>query len=438
VQSTLQSRAGPGNVILNNLAYFRGHYVFSEQGQRWIEAQVGERNVFDKLLSLELPWPQLPDSSAPLPELPHRLNVEMLIVVYTSSPESLVFPVVSRSIFKDTLDLAYSPAQPAGSASAKACVYAFLSLVSLFGFESSILGTMDCRSYASAAQSFLTAVIQQMTLDGLQSLIMLVSIVFSCDLDCVTDQGCQVQLQYFVGDLQSAATTLSIATRFLYTLGAHVPPTSPLAYDKRNRECHLRDLFWLCYSFDKDICLRTGQPPCINDTHCDLTLPPDYVRLRDSNLQPNTPQSYEHTTPLFPWDLCLSMLKSQVHQDLYTAHSLKKSAPELLSSIRNLDEKLEQWRVSLPAAFRPTLYFFPATPVSADLNTITVMLRLAYYHCVTVIHQASSRCDREGPIPAGIASSTRLSIAASRSTLWYLERVLPLVHGECFRYDAAT
>jgi hypothetical protein len=66
------------------------------------------------------------------------------------------------------------------------------------------------------------------------------------------------------------------------------------------------------------------------------------------------------------------------------------------------------------------------------------MLRLAYYHCVTVIHQASSRCDRAGPIPAGIASSTRLSIAASRSTLWYLERVLPLVHGECFRYDAAT
>ncbi|KAL2837220.1 C6 zinc finger domain protein [Aspergillus pseudodeflectus] len=391
VQSTLQSRAGPGNVILNNLAYFRGHYVFSEQGQRWIEAQVGERNVFDKLLSLELPWPQLPDSSAPLPELPHRSNVEMLIVVYTSSPESLVFPVVSRSIFKDTLDLAYSPAQPAGSASAKACIYAFLSL------------------------SFLTAVIQQMTLDGLQSLIML------------------VQLQYFVGDLQSAATTLSIATRFLYTLGAHVPPTSPLAYDKCNRECHLRDLFWLCYSFDKDICLRTGQPPCINDTHCDLTLPPDYVRLRDSNLQPNTPQRYEHTTPLFPWDLCLSMLKSQVHQDLYTAHSLKKSAPELLSSIRNLDEKLEQWRVSLPAAFRPTLYFFPATPVSADLNTITVMLRLAYYYCVTVIHQASSRCDRAGPIPAGIASSTRLSIAASRSTLWYLERVLPLVHGECFR-----
>lgn len=254
-----------------------------------------------------------------------------------------------------------------------------------------------------------------------------------------------MQLQYFLSDLQSAAATLSIATRLVYTLGAHTVPThkttatSLLAYDKRDPKCHLRDLFWLCYSFDKDICLRTGQPPCINDTHCELILPPDYVRLHDINLQQSMPQIADHTVPLFPWDLRLSMLKSKVHQDLYTAHSVQQSVPELLSKIRSLDEALEQWRLSLPAEFRPTLYFSWETPVSANVNTMAVMLRLAYYQCVTVIHQASSRCnvpgtDLAGPRHDGITSSTRLSITASRSTLSYLHRVLPVVHPECFRY----
>ncbi|KAJ5552462.1 hypothetical protein N7494_001840 [Penicillium frequentans] len=58
-----------------------------------------------------------------------------------------------------------------------------------------------------------------------------------------------VQLQYFLGDLQSAAATLSIATRLLYTLGAHTVPinkgsvSSLLLYGKSESKCHLRDLF---------------------------------------------------------------------------------------------------------------------------------------------------------------------------------------------------
>lgn len=240
--------------------------------------------------------------------------------------------------------------------------------------------------------------------------------------------------------------TLSIATRLLYTLGAHTlpannknPASSFSAYDKSDLDFHLRDLFWLCYSFDKDICIRTGQPPCMNDTHCNLTLPSDYLRLHNINLQQDMLLIDNHTMPLFPWDLRLSMLKSSVYQNLYSADSLYQSVSELLSSIRDLDESLEQWRLSLPAEFRPTLYFSPETPVSANVNTQAVILRLAYYHCVIYIHQASSRCQSSemnlaGPPLQGITSSTGLSITASRSTLSYLQRVLPVVKGECFWY----
>lgn len=80
-------------------------------------------------------------------------------------------------MFGKTLDLAYSPLYPPGSASAKACVYAFLSFVSLFGFDDVVIGAMDIQSYALAAQNFVTPVIEEMTVDGLQSLIMLVRMI---------------------------------------------------------------------------------------------------------------------------------------------------------------------------------------------------------------------------------------------------------------------
>ncbi|KAL2816936.1 C6 zinc finger domain protein [Aspergillus granulosus] len=417
-----------GDTFLNNVTYLRGHHVFSDEGQRWISSQVGESVNFDKVFSLELRWLKpLRSYTNPggypstCPQLPSRVNVERYVQIYGLSSQSLVFPVISRSIFNKTLDLAYSHIQSPGSTSAKSCVYAFLSLISLFGLDDSIRGAIDCQSYASAAQSFVIPVIEEMTVDGLQTLIML------------------VQLHYFLGDLQSAAAMLSLATRIVYTLGGHTVPTNKTSapYDKGDLGCHLRDLFWLCYSFDKDICLRTGQPPCINDAHCELAMPFDYVRLHDLNLQQSLPQIDEHLVPLFPWDLRLSMLKSKVFEDLYTAHSLQKSVSELLSAIRSLDEALEQWRLSLPAEFRPTLYFSRETPVSGNVNTTAVILRLGYYHCVTVIHQASSRCqilgaDLAGPRLDGIASSTKLSITASRSTLFYLHKVLPVVNPECF------
>jgi len=239
---------------------------------------------------------------------------------------------------------------------------------------------------------------------------------------------------------------LSVAVRLIYALDAHVVPMDatldlpPIIYDKCDTRCHLRDLFWLCYSFDKDICLRTGQPPCIDDAHCELTLPSGYVHSHDATLMLGLPHVDKEVAPLFPWDLRLSILKSRIYQDLYTAHALRQSVPEQLTRIRNLDEVLETWRLSLPADFRPTLYFSQGTPVDPRLNTMAVILRLSYYYCVTMIHQASSRCEIMGVTPKGsglqgITSSGKLSITASRSTISYLRTVSLVVNPECFWYE---
>lgn len=68
--------------------------------------------------------------------------------------------------------------------------------------------------------------------------------------------------------------------------------------------------------------------------------------------------------------------------------------------------------------------FSQETP-DPNMSMHSVMLRLNYHLCMTIIHQASSRCKAwakgQSGVMEGISSSLTLSVEASRSTLLYLE-----------------
>lgn len=254
-----------------------------------------------------------------------------------------------------------------------------------------------------------------------------------------------------MGDLPSTGLFISIATRFIFALNAHAnpqdaamahsssPPSSNQSslqlYDKSEITHHLRDLFWTCYSLDKDLCIRTGQPSCLSDLHCDLTLPPDYSTMQSRHIQcPSIPNLGNRTVPMYPWDILLSQLKSRAYDALYSPMAHRKRQCELLESIRVLDESLEQWRLSLPPDFRPTLTFGTTTPVSADVSMQSTMVRLAYYHFVAIVHRASGRCMAQSPenFHEGVRSSFNLSLDASRSTIMYLRVALQVITDDCF------
>ena len=249
-------------------------------------------------------------------------------------------------------------------------------------------------------------------------------------------------MHYFMGDLQSVSMFISMASRLLYSLNAHVDPanvgSSFLIYDKGLLPCHLRDLFWVCYSLDKDMAIRTSQPPSICDGHCDLTLPFGYPEIQNLNIQRKEIAVDEYTVPLYPWDLRLSQIKSRAYDSLYSPSAQRKTDSEFLESIRTLDEDLEQWRLSLPSHFRPTLSFFKQTPVSANMGMQDSMLWLAYYHCIATIHRASERCRRSSTDAFcesnAVASSLAISLDASRSITSYLQTALPVVTDDCFWY----
>lgn len=248
------------------------------------------------------------------------------------------------------------------------------------------------------------------------------------------------------GHIQLASVHISCAARLTYMLGAHVlRPTqsSERCRDSYRAQNHLRRLFWLCYTFDKDISLRTGQPPCFEDDYCDISLPENYDNLNESrwDADPASIDDCEAAVLFVPGNLKLSLMKAKTGKLLYAARSLQKSDAELLRDVRELDDELENWRTSLNKELRPSL--IQSGSSQAMLSDLTPPRRMhvivnhfEYYYLMATIHRATSRCKAWANVEDGnmdgVGSSLELTVQASRSTLFYLRTAVHSLLGECF------
>lgn len=199
---------------------------------------------------------------------------------------------------------------------------------------------------------------------------------------------------------------------------------------------HLRRLFWVGYWSDGELSLRTGRQPSFDDDYCDLTLPSENEGTEaslmnvDFNLGPtpaNITQSFSSD------DLKLSMVKAHVGKGLYSSSALRKSDAEILCTVRELDDELEHWRVSVPEADRPSLgidyQWLPHDDQNLDghVKVRRIAMRLRYLHLMTIIHQASSRCQTLPTLENGadqlwgISSSMAISLHASREMLSHVK-----------------
>ncbi|KAF2229884.1 hypothetical protein EV356DRAFT_365272 [Viridothelium virens] len=377
----------------------------------------------------KLPWQaryiqnDTPLTSPPNIQLPDRSVTEDCVSDFCASFIRLVFPVIDVRLFKNTIELAYSQSTATArteNAIARHCVYSLLCMVSLFEVNNKLSPETNIRSCMDKTQSYIPHFIREATIDALQTLIIL----------------CLFYL--FSGDIQSAAMLNSLSSRMLFQFKAHVStaPERPTGLDRRR---HLRDLFWLCYTFDKEISLRLGQPPAIDDDHCDLTLPPGYEEMQKSGDYHDRHFPEEYMPPLFPWDIRLSFIKSRAYDMLYSSKGVqKKTKADLVRDVRALDDDLETWRKSLRPQLRPRLDVPHAPPVMSGQTTQSIMLNLAYYHCLAMIHRAISRCYNamSPPNPGGQMDGLRLSLAvsvtASRSSLNYLRSTLHSIAVHCF------
>lgn len=138
-------------------------------------------------------------------------------------------------------------------------------------------------------------------------------------------------------------------------------------------------------------------------------------------------------------DLQLAIIKSHTSKGLYSASALRKTDAETLRSVRELDDELERWRMSIPEAERPTLsgeqnlQRFDDPNASLHVKVRMRLLQFHYLHLLSIIHQAAGRC-RKWTLAEevtdhlrGISSSTAISLHASRATLNHVRLILDSV-----------
>ncbi|KAL4728600.1 hypothetical protein ACLX1H_005351 [Fusarium chlamydosporum] len=222
---------------------------------------------------------------------------------------------------------------------------------------------------------------------------------------------------------------VSAAMRLAQSIGLHKRGTgfnlNPIEIEQRKR------VFWIAYMLDKDLCLRAGRPPAQDDDDMNVELPDadpadniGNIPLADGKGKMN----------LFRVMCEFATIESEVYKRLYSVSATKQSDGELLNTIGELDQKLEEWKDSIPIDYRPE-HDINASHTPLILHV--VMLHLTYYNCLTTIHRMSvhhgywtSRLANYAiqglnarPLNPRVFSSAALCTAAARASVSLLKYV---------------
>lgn len=402
--------------------YFKGIPMNSAQGREWLSSKIGESVTLDGFHLFGSQKHHFSSSSPPF-TFPEKRTIEAFLNSYITSSCRLLYPVIDPAFVGETLEAAYTE-----SKSAQACLLAFMALcLRLKGFRVQL---DDRDIYIRASHSFLPELLSQSTLESLQTVIILVSQRFSKQCLFCTNKSQQIY-HLLSGQWGAAAELHPYACRAIHDLKGHIshPSVSKSAVDRRHR--HIRNLFWLCYIFDKDIALRYGRPPCLTREYCDLTPPEGWTGVYHAPA--GTTQGgmfFRDDSIYFPQDLCLSQIKERICQFLCSLDNSKLSDGLILSQVRQLDVDLERWRSSISTDYRPKWSLSLEQPLVHPQMSFAQQVRcchlqLEHNYLTTVIHTAVRRCGAvyavEDNLPEDLHnvyhSSSDLSLGASRSTL---------------------
>ncbi|RDW68963.1 fungal specific transcription factor domain-containing protein [Aspergillus mulundensis] len=399
------------------------------EGIQWIKSRTGTIVPFPNVQ--HVPWEKAKispsllhgegrTSTRPL-ELPSKTVLNRYLDAYWASSVHSLFPVIESSLFGQTVNSAYSTGDSGAQDSSRACIFALLALTCGVDYPRArctapIPPIIPRDSFIFEAQRLLPSVISEgSNLDALQATVILAI------------------LGIMTGELQHATHYIAIASRYITAVGAHtmgdpfqMPQTVSSTSSDIRLKRHLRNLFWICYVVDKEVSLRTGQSHCLKDEDCNLQLPADYIPDLVPRMTYSLPWS-DADAPLFPIEVQLCLIKSRIFSALYSYQGLQRSDAEIIRLIRELDDDLERWRLSMPPELRPTLtYGKDANKHPSAMTMYLVIMHLNYYFCINIVHLAGSRCESwrsscSSPgMMDGLRSSLTISVGASRSLLIFL------------------
>ncbi|KAJ6785601.1 hypothetical protein PWT90_00473 [Aphanocladium album] len=421
-ESPLDSVPFPGSVLpklthqqLGYNWYFRGMQILSPKGQQWIESKTGQNLplgnhvAFSSQNSLRIASTGFGAAIFGAKKLPSKQLTQDLVNAYFTLSIQFCFPVLDHALMSAMVEDAYSSPTLEQALPAQACVWALHTWTRFLLPLADVHTFIDPETCAAQCRSILEKMDWMPTLEALQAILLLIY------------QGAHLKPQNY-------KFLYAIACRMAYDLAEH--SNQPADYTQNPfAECKRRQtraLFALCYAMDKDCALRLGQPPVLSEEYTNMS----FVEHLDD----------------YPVDRRLSMIKDRTYRLLYSPRAETCSDGEILHYIRQLDDELERWRLSIPAPIRPRMSI-PADfqPAMDERNICESMqlinLQLDYHYTLIAIHTMVRKCgagDGKTELPEDlhsvIHSSVDLSLEAGQSTFMFLKIPLKLLGGQAFRY----
>ncbi|KAL7812424.1 N-terminal fungal transcription regulatory domain-containing protein [Trichoderma aethiopicum] len=436
--------------------YHRGFPLVSETGLEWIASctRSDTATLSDYCLSSETHhllcgfWsrPERQPAPAMAMSLPDRSSVQDWLSSLPGSSFQILFPPLDKVLFEETIDAAYRNPDPIPHPelfSARACLWATLAVAALLRESGCSSSSVSRKMCAEKAQYFMERYI-----DHDES---------PTDIHIVQAFCLLHKYRMAIGQYATASILLTAACGGIRRLKGHLHRPTDHGCDAETslperRQSHLRKLFWLCYTYSQDLTVPSELRTLITSEHYDLRDPDRRVSHNVFLQMPGDTVDVEimgsvawgRVLSFLPGDPHLALLKERIFELLYSPSALTIIDSELLARIRQLDEELENWRLTVPPVLRPKL---SVTLVQGVLWNHTfpsylrvVQLQLEYHCLLTIIHTPVRRFGatqgENTTLPeelhSAMHSSIDLSLEASRSTLRLLNEPIAMVRQETF------
>ncbi|KAH8168261.1 fungal specific transcription factor domain-containing protein [Sarocladium implicatum] len=390
--------------------YFKGVGILSSRGRQWISEGAGERLFLEKFDIFDNPSGVTAVSTAPTSvvrpiSLPAEPISRRLFSAFLETKTSILFPVLDENLFNKTITRAYdiTSSDLVQRASAEACVWAMLAVAGRSEHSQQADLIPEPEQSNQQVKRLLAFTRAASNIDNLQATLLLW-------IYQKTKSRCH-----------EASTTFTSACRMVCDLGGHfhfselamLPQHVPV-FDEPLRK-HIRLLFMMIYCFDKEYSMRTGNPPLLTSDLCDMT----------------TAGLSSHQCR----EVALAKVKESALRLLCSPVAFRFTDGDLCARIRQLDDELEDWRMSVELAYRPRL------SIPSDLNlallaattvvdrTHLIKLQLDYLFTMINIHFLVRKCgnfERNLPdeLHSAVHSSADLSLEASRSVFSFFDTVI--------------
>lgn len=220
-------------------------------------------------------------------------------------------------------------------------------------------------------------------------------------------------------DTQMTAAILSATVRKAQLTNLHNSDRWPHDLTLGETEARKR-VFWTAYILDSDLSLKTGMPSLFAEND---------VRVEFPAQDPASSQN--QSIAVFRDRAKLARIQSAIRERLYGARSLTQLSHRTMEASKDLSAVLNDWRAEFRVSILPD-----SGPGSREMGLSTVMLLLAYYSCVSMVHwpvfrdltKKSTSNLPEDPfdqsIPTSEVTVSRLRTSA-RSTIGLLGRLGP-------------